>query len=231
QISVSVLLSPFDIGISAFCRSASTLSSNDRPASMENRFSDSPIGGALRHAPTVLEVYVLLRTGVQRSLVRQRQTSHAASRDRIQIRRAHRRDSRRRLETFPLPDRKRPVHFDSPEDRPISRLQPKLHPLDVSGAFQCGKESTGLSVPRGFFRRRGWPRARRSAAPTVAAPSYRGSRPGTLGAARQSRYRMNSFAFSMNKLPYILGSAPFTPEQRSWLNGYLAGLFADANVG
>ena len=42
---------------------------------------------------------------------------------------------------------------------------------------------------------------------------------------------MNSFAFSMNKLPYIPGSAPFTPEQRAWLNGYLAGLFADANVG
>src|SRR5216117_1919043 len=76
------------------------------------------------------------------------------------------------------------------------------------------------------FRLRGWPRARRSAA-----PSYRGSRPGTLGAARQSRDRMNSFAFSMNKLPYIPGSAPFTPEQRAWLNGYLAGLFADANVG
>ncbi|HKI72830.1 MAG TPA: sulfite reductase subunit alpha [Verrucomicrobiae bacterium] len=35
----------------------------------------------------------------------------------------------------------------------------------------------------------------------------------------------------MNKLPYIPGSAPFTPEQRAWLNGYLAGLFADANVG
>ena len=35
----------------------------------------------------------------------------------------------------------------------------------------------------------------------------------------------------MNNLPYIPGSAPFTLEQRAWLNGYLAGLFADANVG
>jgi len=35
----------------------------------------------------------------------------------------------------------------------------------------------------------------------------------------------------MSQVPYIPSSAPFTPEQRAWLNGYLAGLFADANVG
>ena len=35
----------------------------------------------------------------------------------------------------------------------------------------------------------------------------------------------------MAGLPYIPSSAPFTPEQRAWLNGYLAGLFADANLG
>ena len=35
----------------------------------------------------------------------------------------------------------------------------------------------------------------------------------------------------MNQVPYIPRSAPFTPEQRAWLNGYLTGLFADANVG
>ena len=33
------------------------------------------------------------------------------------------------------------------------------------------------------------------------------------------------------KIPYIPSSAPFSAEQRAWLNGYLAGLFADANVG
>ena len=35
----------------------------------------------------------------------------------------------------------------------------------------------------------------------------------------------------MPGLPYIPSSAPFTPEQRAWLNGYLAGLFSDANLG
>jgi sulfite reductase (NADPH) flavoprotein alpha-component len=35
----------------------------------------------------------------------------------------------------------------------------------------------------------------------------------------------------MPGVPYIPSSAPFTPEQRAWLNGYLAGLFADANLG
>ncbi len=35
----------------------------------------------------------------------------------------------------------------------------------------------------------------------------------------------------MAGIPYIPSSAPFTPEQRAWLNGYLAGLFADANLG
>ncbi len=32
-------------------------------------------------------------------------------------------------------------------------------------------------------------------------------------------------------IPYIPSSAPFTAEQRAWLNGYLAGRFADANIG
>lgn len=32
------------------------------------------------------------------------------------------------------------------------------------------------------------------------------------------------------KIPYIPNSAPFTPEQRAWLNGYLAGLFASADT-
>jgi len=31
-------------------------------------------------------------------------------------------------------------------------------------------------------------------------------------------------------IPYIPSSAPFTAEQRAWLNGYLAGLFADASL-
>ena len=35
----------------------------------------------------------------------------------------------------------------------------------------------------------------------------------------------------MNKVPCVPATAPFTPEQRAWLNGYLAGLFADAAVG
>ena len=35
----------------------------------------------------------------------------------------------------------------------------------------------------------------------------------------------------MSGIPYIPSSAPFSPEQRAWLNGYLAGLFADANLG
>lgn len=35
----------------------------------------------------------------------------------------------------------------------------------------------------------------------------------------------------MAGIPYIPSSAPFTAEQRAWLNGYLAGLFADANLG
>jgi sulfite reductase (NADPH) flavoprotein alpha-component len=35
----------------------------------------------------------------------------------------------------------------------------------------------------------------------------------------------------MNRVPFIPSSSPFTPEQRAWLNGYLTGLFADANVG
>lgn len=35
----------------------------------------------------------------------------------------------------------------------------------------------------------------------------------------------------MNSIPVIPESAPFTLEQRAWLNGYLAGLFSRANVG
>jgi sulfite reductase (NADPH) flavoprotein alpha-component len=32
------------------------------------------------------------------------------------------------------------------------------------------------------------------------------------------------------RIPYIPESAPFTPEQRAWLNGFLAGLFAQAPI-
>src|SRR5260221_11698554 len=35
----------------------------------------------------------------------------------------------------------------------------------------------------------------------------------------------------MASIPYIPNTAPFTPQQRAWLNGYLVGLFADANLG
>lgn len=35
----------------------------------------------------------------------------------------------------------------------------------------------------------------------------------------------------MNQIPFIPDNAPFTPEQRLWLNGYLAGLFSDASLG
>ncbi len=35
----------------------------------------------------------------------------------------------------------------------------------------------------------------------------------------------------MSQIPFIPENAPFSPEQRSWLNGYLAGLFSDASVG
>ncbi len=35
----------------------------------------------------------------------------------------------------------------------------------------------------------------------------------------------------MASIPFIPGSAPFSPEQRAWLNGYLAGMFSDANLG
>lgn len=34
----------------------------------------------------------------------------------------------------------------------------------------------------------------------------------------------------MNKIPFIPENAPFSPEQRLWLNGYLAGLFSDAGL-
>jgi sulfite reductase (NADPH) flavoprotein alpha-component len=33
----------------------------------------------------------------------------------------------------------------------------------------------------------------------------------------------------MNRIPYIPESAPFTAEQRMWLNGFLAGVFSNAN--
>ena len=35
----------------------------------------------------------------------------------------------------------------------------------------------------------------------------------------------------MTNIPYIPENAPFTPEQRSWLNGFLAGLFSNAPAG
>ncbi len=34
----------------------------------------------------------------------------------------------------------------------------------------------------------------------------------------------------MNAVPCLPENAPFTPEQRAWMNGYLAGLFSDANT-
>ena len=34
----------------------------------------------------------------------------------------------------------------------------------------------------------------------------------------------------MNKIPFIPENAPFSPEQRLWLNGYLAGMFSDASA-
>src|SRR5262245_60523628 len=35
----------------------------------------------------------------------------------------------------------------------------------------------------------------------------------------------------MTNIPYIPETAPFTPEQRAWLNGFLAGLFSNAGAG
>lgn len=35
----------------------------------------------------------------------------------------------------------------------------------------------------------------------------------------------------MTKIPYIPETAPFTAEQRAWLNGFLAGLFSNADAG
>ncbi len=35
----------------------------------------------------------------------------------------------------------------------------------------------------------------------------------------------------MSPIPFIPENAPFSTEQRHWLNGYLAGLFSDANLG
>ena len=32
----------------------------------------------------------------------------------------------------------------------------------------------------------------------------------------------------MQTVPYIPDNAPFTPEQRSWLNGFLAGIYSTA---
>src|SRR5580692_5326850 len=35
----------------------------------------------------------------------------------------------------------------------------------------------------------------------------------------------------MSQIPFIPENAPFSPEQRLWLNGYLAGLFSNAGLG
>lgn len=35
----------------------------------------------------------------------------------------------------------------------------------------------------------------------------------------------------MASIPFIPGNAPFSPDQRAWLNGYLVGMFSDANLG
>ena len=34
----------------------------------------------------------------------------------------------------------------------------------------------------------------------------------------------------MSTVPFIPDNAPFTPEQRSWLNGFLAGLFSQTTA-
>ncbi|MDQ2833940.1 MAG: flavodoxin domain-containing protein, partial [Acidobacteriota bacterium] len=34
----------------------------------------------------------------------------------------------------------------------------------------------------------------------------------------------------MSTVPFIPDNAPFTPEQRGWLNGFLAGLYSTASV-
>ena len=34
----------------------------------------------------------------------------------------------------------------------------------------------------------------------------------------------------MTNIPFIPETAPFTPEQRAWLNGFLAGLFSNAGA-
>ena len=35
----------------------------------------------------------------------------------------------------------------------------------------------------------------------------------------------------MTRIPFIPENAPFTAEQRMWLNGFLAGVFSDAHAG
>jgi sulfite reductase (NADPH) flavoprotein alpha-component len=42
---------------------------------------------------------------------------------------------------------------------------------------------------------------------------------------------LNHVRTIMVPIPYIPASAPFTAEQRAWLNGYLAGLFSNAETG
>src|SRR6266566_8096540 len=84
-------------------------------------------------------------------------------------------------------------------------------------------EPTGLSLPRWFVWRRRRPCFGRAPTAPVAESSHRSSRSGNLGVATSTDQWMS-------QVPYIPSSAPFTPEQRAWLNGYLTGLFADANV-
>src|SRR6187401_2640156 len=42
--------------------------------------------------------------------------------------------------------------------------------------------------------------------------------------------RSDSSAWKMSSsIPFIPGTAPFTPEQRAWLNGYFVGLLSNAH--
>src|SRR5678816_3289090 len=49
------------------------------------------------------------------------------------------------------------------------------------------------------------------------------------GRAAERRPDPAARSLLMNFVPFIPESAPFTADQRQWLNGYLAGLFSDAS--
>src|SRR6266403_848905 len=52
-----------------------------------------------------------------------------------------------------------------------------------------------------------------------------------LAPAELQALRRSTGSVAMTNLPYIPETAPFTPEQRAWLNGFLAGLFANGVPG